>query len=142
MSLSNQFRHAHLLILAGATFLCLPGCLINDPNHNEKVRWGLAEEHAMNALRDSGCRLTCSDYELMVFWRRHTPKENGLYIVHDMQLYDYIKKSEKPGPDHFVIAYDKATRKTYLRSDLRSNENLDAIPKAKQTLPMQPGERP
>jgi hypothetical protein len=133
MSLSKHIRHATLLILTGATTLCLSGCLINDPNHNEKVRWGLAEQHAKNALHDSGWGLTSSDYERMLFWRRHTPKESGLYIVHDLQLYEYRKISEKPGPDRFVIAYDKATRKTYLRSDLRSNENLDALPKAPQT---------
>ncbi|QDV89027.1 hypothetical protein RAS2_00880 [Phycisphaerae bacterium RAS2] len=133
MPLSKHICHATLLMLASGTTLFLSGCLINDPNHNEKVRWGLAEEHATNALTESGWELSCTDYELMVFWRRHTPKENGMYVVHDLQLYEYLKKSEKPGPDRFVIAYDKATRKTHLRSDLRSNENLDALPKAPQT---------
>ena len=117
-----------LLIAVFVCFLALrSGCAINDPNRNDKMRYQMAHSHARRVLTETGSDLTpySPDYELMIFWRRHY--DESTKTVHDCQLYDFVKASPEPGPERFVIAYDKATRKTYLRADLRSNENLEAL---------------
>ena len=112
--------------LAAFLLALLSGC-IEDLSRIEKLRYSMAHVHAQKVLSDAGSSLSPyhPDYELMVFWRYYidecTPK-----TLHECKLYDFLKVSPEPGPDHFVIAYDKATRKTYLRSDLRSNENMDS----------------
>ena len=104
----------------------LSGCSLNDPNRNGKVRNSMASVHAGKVLSDAGSSLKPyhPDYDLMIFGRRHY--DESTTTLHLYTLYDFLKVSPEPGPDHFVIAYDKATRKTYLRSDLRSNENMDS----------------
>lgn len=116
-------------------FALVSGCTINDPNHNEKIRYSMADIHARRVLAEAGLGEDRGKYELMVFWRRHYDEDTKL--VHVLELYDYLKTSPAPGPDRFVIAYDKATRKTYLRSDLRSNENLESLPTVERTATME-----
>ena len=121
-------RRAKLPIaVAVCLFALLSGCAINDPNRNDKIRYSMAHIHAKRALSEAGSSLTPyrPDYELMVFWRRHY--DTCTKTIHDCQLYDFLKVSPKPGPERFVIAYDKATRKTYLRADLRSDENMESL---------------
>jgi hypothetical protein len=102
----------------------LPGCALTDPNHNEKIRWGMAQVHAGDVIKNAGA--DPRQYEQEVFTRKYY--DRATHVVHVYELYDFMKTSPDPGPDRFVIAYDKATRKTYLRSDLRSNENLERLP--------------
>jgi hypothetical protein len=118
------------IAIGAGLFVYLSGCVINDPNHNEKIRFSMARIHAERVLAESGSSLRpCPpDYELMTFWRKHYDEPTR--AVHVYELYDFLKTSAQPGPDRFVIAYDKATRKTYLRADLRSNENLEILPAA------------
>jgi len=103
------------------------GCYLGDPNHNPKVRYAMATRHAREALKDAGYDLTPGypDYDLMIFGRRHYDRETE--VLHHLVLYDFLKIADKPGPNRFVIAYDTATRETYLRPDLRSNENLERL---------------
>ncbi len=114
------------------TFLSLAilasgGCYASDPNRNPKMRHWMAHQHADRVLAQVGDGLSCfDDYDLMVFWRRHFDEETR--VLHDYQLYDVVKTSDRPGLKRFIIAYDTATRKTYLRSELRSNENIDSLP--------------
>jgi hypothetical protein len=120
--------------LTGALFsfgMLTSGCSLlhmNDPNHNDKIRYSMAYGHAAKVIQEAGSELKAGhpDYDVMTFWRRHYDEEAR--ILHDCQLYDFLKVSKHPGPDRFVIAYDKATRETYLRADLRSNENLSCLP--------------
>lgn len=63
---------------------------------------------------------------MLEFRRGHYDAETKVF--HKYQLYDFLKTSPGPGPAHFVIAYDTATRKTCLRADLRSNQDLDRLP--------------
>ena len=88
----------------------------------------MALEHAEHVIRETGSNLRPyhPDYELMIFWRRDY--DESTKILHHYELYDLMKTSQQPGPDRFVIAYDKVTRKTYLRTDLRSNENITTLP--------------
>ena len=121
-------RRAKLPIaVAVCLFALLSGCAINDPNRNDKIRYSMAHAHAKRSLSEAGSSLTpyWPDYELLTFWRRHydTPTKT----IHDYKLYDFLKVSPEPGPSRFVIAYDTATRKTYLRADLRSNENMERL---------------
>ncbi len=103
------------------------GCTTNDPNHNDKMRYAMARIHANRVLEQLSDDLSVlEDYDLETFWRKHYDQETR--VVHIYQLYDFLKISDRHGPNRFVIAYDKVTRKTYLRSDLRSNEDLDALP--------------
>ena len=103
------------------------GCTINDPNHNDKIRYSMARIHADRVLEQINDELSSrDDYDLVTFWRRHWDSETK--VMHVYKLYDFVKTSDRPGPKRFVIAYDKVTRKTYLRSELRSNENLDSLP--------------
>ena len=99
------------------------GCRINDPNYNDKMRWAMAQSHAKSVLEDSAANL--ESYDVEEFLRRHYDSETK--VIHDYRLYDYLKTSPGPGPDRFVIAYDPVTRQTYLRKNLRSNENLDRL---------------
>lgn len=116
-----------VVLMMGMT---LPGCALHktgDPNHNEKIRYQMAHAHAGELLQAAGSDLDAhDDYDLMIFFRRHNDLVRR--IVHRYELYDFLKTSPKPGPERFVIAYDDATRRTYLRSDLRSNENLESLP--------------
>ena len=98
---------------------------IGDPNHNDKIRYSMAHGHAAQVLDEQGVELDLHrDYESMTFWRRDYDEEN--HVLHDYQLYDFLKTSDRLGPERLLIAYDTATRQTYRRSNLRSNENLDA----------------
>lgn len=100
--------------------------MIDDPNHNDKIRYHMAMKHAEHVLRETGSKLSVfDDYELMIFLRKHFDRTTRM--VHRYQLYDFVKKADGDGPMRFVIAYNKATKKTYLRNDLRSNKNLDKL---------------
>ncbi len=94
----------------------------------------MAHGHARKVLRKAGSDLRPyhPDYELMIFWRRFY--DESTMTIHDCQLYDFLKLSSRLGPCRFVIAYDKATRETYLRADLRSDENLEFLPQASETV--------
>lgn len=107
------------------------GCnllFINDPNHNEKIRYSMAHGHAARVLKESGSALEPyrPDYDYLVFFRRHY--DESTHAFHSCELYDFLKISDKPGPERFVIAYEKETKKTYLRTDLRTNLNIDRLP--------------
>jgi len=99
---------------------------MNDPNHNDKIRFSMAYAHAEQVLKEQGS--SSSTYDVMVFWRRHY--DENTHVIHDCQLYDFLKTTAGPGPEHFVIAYDKATRETYLRTDLRSDQNITSLDRA------------
>lgn len=91
----------------------------------------MAYEHAQSALHESGWTLDpYKDYDLEIFRRRFAERVEQEYRHHDLELYDFLKKASSPGPDRFVIAYDNVTKATYLRQDLRSNENLANLPRA------------
>jgi hypothetical protein len=113
-------------MLAGVLPL-LVGCL-SDPNHMAGVRYLHVLEHAAKTLDESGSSLKPfkPDYQLMIFRR----EPDGLVIEGkpDLELYDFFKTTSERGPDRFVIVYDRRTRETYLRDDLRSNENLERWP--------------
>ncbi|GJM25525.1 MAG: hypothetical protein DHS20C16_19400 [Phycisphaerae bacterium] len=98
------------------------------------MRYQMAHLHAARVLEEagSGLRPYRPDYDLEVFWRKHYDKEAE--ILHVYQLYDFLKTSQEPGPKRFVIAYDKATRETYLRKDLRSNRNLKSVPMSESVI--------
>jgi len=108
-------------------------CTLNDPNTNEKMRFGMATQHALGVIEQANQQLTLADYDLEVFWRKHY--DESTKTTHFYELYDFAKKSANPGPDRFVIAYDRHTRNTYLRADLRSNENLDRLPALAPEMP-------
>ena len=117
------------LLAVSAAFV--PGCALlsmNDPNANDKIRYQMAHLHAQRVLREAGSQLRpyTPDYDLMTFWRRDYDEQTT--VIHDYQLYDFLKTSREPGPDRFEIAYDTATRETYLRTDLRSNQNVGTLP--------------
>lgn len=117
----------YLLIVTVTAVFAGMGCTLNDPNRIDKVRYSMAHDHAQKVLLQSGSKLNAFyDYDLMTFGRRHFDEDTR--ILHRYQLYDFVKKTDAHGPERFVIAYDYATRKTYLRSDLRSNENLTTLP--------------
>lgn len=107
-----------------AILICIAGCTFDDPNANEKIRYQMAKMHAISELERVHADL--EDYDLMVFHRRHYDQESR--EVHHYELYDYLKTSSGAGPVRFVVAYDNVTRQTYLRSDLRSNSNIDRLP--------------
>lgn len=104
------------------------GCNLNDPNRVAQIRHLMANEHARAVLQAAGSSLSpeSPDYSVLVFWRNHLDSANN--TQHRYELYDFVKTSQAPGPESFVIAYDNVTRSTYLRSDLRSNQNLDRLP--------------
>jgi hypothetical protein len=107
--------------------LSLSGCTINDPNHNAKIRYSMAMGHAQRVLKEAGSSLEIlKDYNTLTFRRMHF--DHDTRVVHVFELYDFVKNSPGVGPEAFVIAYDKVTRKTYLRADLRTNENLETLP--------------
>ena len=108
--------------------LSATGCAINDPNRNSKVRYVMVRQHASRALKEAGyeVRPYWPDYEAMQFDRFYYDKAGDSY--HNWELTDFLKITDKPGPDRFVIVYERETRKTYLRSNLRSNENLERLP--------------
>jgi hypothetical protein len=120
-----------MLILLGSINSGCSLLYINDPNSNDKIRYSMAHAHAERGLREAGSKLHpySPDYDVMVFWRRHYDEKTQ--TIHDCQLYDFLKTSRQPGPDRFVIAYDMATRKTYLRTDLRSDVNIESLPSRK-----------
>lgn len=103
---------------------------MDDPNVNPKIRFMMATSHAREVLADAGNGQTPNqlDYDMMIFTRRVF--DESTQTEHHLELYDFLKTSSHCGPQRFVIAYDDVTRKTYLRSDLRSNENLDSLPLA------------
>ena len=126
--MNKSMRRARLPIAVAVCLVALlSGCAINDPNRNGKLRYSMAHIHAKRALSEAGASLTPyrPDYGLMIFCRRHY--DTRTETIHDYQLYDFLKLTPKPGPNRFVIAYDDVTRKTYLRADLRSDENLDSL---------------
>lgn len=115
--------------ILGSAIIFQAGCNLSDPNYNDKMRYQMAHLHAADVLKAAGCELSPfggGNYNLMEFWTKYYDEKTK--IVHFYQLYDFLKICDKPGPDRFVIAYDTVTRKTYLRSDLRSNVNLDRLP--------------
>ncbi len=99
-----------VMMLSGCSLLAM-----NDPNSNDKIRWGLAHGHAERVLKEAGSKLRpyAPDYDMKTFWTSHS------------EFYDFLKTSTKPGPNRFVIVYDSEKRKTYLRADLHSDENLE-----------------
>lgn len=125
---------------ASVLAFCLAGCALSDPNYNPKVRYAWAHKHAERVLRDAGTQLTpyWPNYELMCFYRQHWDKSTE--VMHEYELYDFLKICDRPGPPRFVIAYDMATRKTYLRAELRSNENLDRLPPHQERQDAEPPE--
>jgi hypothetical protein len=126
---ASQWTGAFGLTVFG---LCVTGCALSDPNHNPKVRYAWAHQHAERVLRDAGTQLSpYSDYDLMTFYRRQW--DESAEVMHKYELYDFLKICATPGPPRFVIAYDMATRKTYLRADLRSNENLERLPPSRDS---------
>jgi len=104
------------------------GCRMNDPNHNGKMRHSMAMKHARSFLKDDvgvTNERPLDDYDLMVFYRQHYDKQ--LQETHNLTLYDFLKNDKRAvGPDRFVIAYDKFDRKTYVRDNLRSNEDIES----------------
>ncbi len=101
---------------------------MNDPNHNGKMRYSMATIHARNFLKDQvgiTNERPLEDYDLMVFYRQHYDFETR--ECHNLTLYDYLKNNKNAeGPERFVIAYDKFDRKTYVRDNLRSNEDIES----------------
>lgn len=115
------------MLWAATALVCIPiasGCHLNDPNHNPKIRYQLAIIHANEFLKESGSSLRCHypSYDLEMFSRFWYDEETE--TEHPLVLYDYLKTTNESGPRRFVIAYDKFDRRTYLRTDLRSNQNL------------------
>src|SRR5688500_3547460 len=106
----NEVRRAFIpmLFLLVSTNSCSL-LTINDPNENDKIRYSMAHSHAARVLQEAGSELRpySPDYEAMTFWRRYYDKQAEM--IHDYQLYDFLKVSSEPGPNRFVIAYDKAT---------------------------------
>ena len=43
-------------------------------------------------------------------------------------LYRFIRESDKPIPESFVLVYDPAERRMYLQTSLDSLENLETLP--------------
>ncbi len=115
------------IIVSMYSLVILSGCAINDPNKNDKIRYSMAHIHANRVLTEAGSNLESHypDYSMMTFRRDHY--DRSTHVVHVCELYDFLKVSPEPGPERFVIAYDKVTRKTYLRANLRSNENLERL---------------
>ena len=113
----------------GIWVFCTSGCVLIDPHSNPKTRYAKAMNHAERVLREAGSDLRPykDHYDLMTFTRSHWDAEQEIMFIY--KLYDFVRITDKPGPDHFVIAYDKKTGETYLRSDLRSNKNLESLPK-------------
>jgi hypothetical protein len=102
---------------------------MNDPNWNEKVRESMVLAHASKVLAKTSCvpKPSLNDYDQMTFARKHYDKDTK--IVHIYVLYDYLRKQTPGcGPERFVIAYDKATKRTYLRRNLRSNDDIESLP--------------
>ncbi len=65
-----------IITFISLTALLLGGCTINDPNHNEKIRYGMAYGHAKRVLEQSGHVLSpYDDYKAMVFYRTQWDKE-------------------------------------------------------------------
>lgn len=117
---------AWTLTACGALSLMLSGCVANDPRHNDKARFGLAEQHANRLLLAGGYDArtavgTKSDYAAETF--HHYNRRTG----HFEELSDFLKRNDMRGPDRFVIAFDFDTGEMFLRSDLRSLENLDGF---------------
>lgn len=93
-----------------------------------KTRYSKAHQHASRVLREAGSDLrpySDGGYDLMVFRRKYYDKVKQ--VLHVYELYDFVKVADRPGPDHFVIVYDDITGTTYLRSDLRSEKNLERL---------------
>ena len=114
--------------MAVCLFTLLSGCVNKKCFLLGQSGFQKAHRHARRALREAGFDISphCPNYELEIFWRVDRRDSPFRYYV----LYDFLKVSAKPGPDRFVIASDMVTHKTYLRADVRSNENLDALPLA------------
>ena len=116
---------SRVVVIACLSCLCA-GCWLCGPNHNDKMRYSMALGHADRALREVGCDLSYSDdYALMEFWRVYYDEREN--VLHELKLYDFLKTAKGSGPDRFVIAYDFVRRQTYLRADLRSDENLERL---------------
>ncbi|GMV96487.1 MAG: hypothetical protein AMXMBFR83_08530 [Phycisphaerae bacterium] len=75
----------------------------------------MARHHARRVLREAGSTLSAGHpaYGVMTFRRRHSDEKIGTIhgTIHDCRLDDFLKTSKEPGPDRFVIAYDKASRR-------------------------------
>ena len=111
--------------VAVCLFALLSGCVFSDPNLWGQARFQMAHRHAQRVVSPYGITPYAPNYDLEIFWRKHYDAATGKH--HSYELYDFLKVSPQPGPDRFVIAYDRATRKTYLRADLRSNDNLETL---------------
>ncbi len=120
-----------LTLTTGCTQL---GYLLEDPNRNDKMRYSMAHIHADRVLREAGSNLSSyrPDYNTIVFIRRPCGKSTG--VRHKYELWEFLKTSSQPGPSRFVIAYDNVTRKTYLRANLHSDENLERLPPTTQPV--------
>jgi hypothetical protein len=125
MDVVMKVQHGLVLWLCITPFLA--GCALNAPNQNEKARYSMVMNHARQVLREAGSSLAPHrDYDRAIFWRKYYDKD-----AHNMrvwELYDFVKIAPGPGPEHFVIVYEENTRKTYLRTNLRSVENLERLP--------------
>lgn len=142
--MSERFRMTSQPKLIVATLLCITistGCISGDPNINVKTRLGVAQGHAIRFLREAGFGdlKLYQDYDSTISERTWFEPATG--IKHRYTVYDYLKKSERPGPIRFVIVYDAVTRRTYLRDDPRSNVNLAGWEDFRQrALTRQPGD--
>ena len=118
--------------------LLLGGCNLDDPNVNEHIRYQMAMAHAKATIERGGSSLSPDrpDYNLEIFFRRHFDEKAN--IRHSYEIYDFLKNSHSPGPERIIIAYDNVTRMTHLRSNLRSNVNLDSCARFRRPQPTSP----
>jgi hypothetical protein len=112
--------------LAEPLGIILSGHELDDPNIIPQARYQMAHLHAQQALADAGFSTDHfrDQFDLEIFTRRHVDGD----VVHHYELYEFLKTAPTPGPERIVIAYDDVTRTTYIRRDLRSNQDLTSLP--------------
>jgi hypothetical protein len=126
----RSLRRVLVLSLCCTWTMLQSGCaLTNDPRRNDKARYWMAHETADHALRVAGYEINSyhPNYDLEEFGYLWYDKQSGR--LHHETLYDFLKITELPGPQRFVVAFDWETGDFFLRSELRSRSNLAALPR-------------
>ncbi len=91
----------------------------NNPNINPKARHALAWQAMDDLLQPF------NSYQLKVI-RQLNPQTNRRET-----LYRFIRESDKPIPESFVLLYDPAERRMCLQTSLDSLEDLETLPHAR-----------
>jgi hypothetical protein len=122
MKVANRRAHQLTTVSIAITLTTIlgTGCHDpNDPNINPKARYALAQQAMKQALRPFNS------------YRQETIRQVNPQTKQRETLYLFVRESDQPLPEKFVVAYDPVNRRMHLRASLDSFENLETLPRAR-----------